>query len=100
MRINSCPDVRGPRPAAGATLVKPSIVARRLRKSADADHSHNPMETVVCGKCGQRFVIDTASSAPNAELTEKRMAWIEDQLTWDHIQERKHHASMELPDLK
>lgn len=55
------------------------------------------METVVCSKCGQRFAIH--NEAPDAQLAEKQAAWLEDQLVWDHIQERKHHGSLELPNL-
>jgi hypothetical protein len=73
-------------------------MARRLRKSGEPG-SANPLETVVCGKCGQRFAIHN-HSAHDAGLVEKQAAWVEDQLVWDHIQERRHHASMELPDLK
>ncbi len=80
--------------------MKTSIVAKRLRKSAESGFVTNPGETVVCGKCGQRFAIPCDSSIPNAALTEKRAAWVQDQLVWDHIQERRHHGSMELPDLK
>ena len=79
--------------------MKTSIVARRLRKSVDSGVSANPMETVVCGKCGQRFAIHNDSNVPAAELTKKHVAWVQDQLVWDHIQERRHHGSMELPDL-
>jgi len=54
------------------------------------------MGTVVCAKCGQRFAIRNESDA-GAELAAKQVAWVEDQLVWDHIQERKHHGTMELP---
>lgn len=78
------------------------MLVRRLRKSVDAGPGPvtTPMETVVCGNCGQRFAIHNDANAASAELTEKRIAWVKDQLVWDHIQERKHHGSMELPDLK
>ena len=80
--------------------MKTSIVARRLRKFVDSGAAAHPMETVVCGNCGQRFAIHNDASVPDAELTEKQAAWVQDQLVWDHIQERKHHATIELPDLK
>lgn len=54
------------------------------------------MGTVVCGKCGQRFAIRNESDT-GIELAAKQVAWVEDQLVWDHIQERKHHGTMELP---
>ena len=54
------------------------------------------METVVCSKCGQRFAIDN-DGVHNSQLAGKRVAWLEEQLVWDHIQERKHHGHMDLP---
>ena len=74
-----------------------SGMARRLRKTAP-DPSNGDMETVVCSKCGQRFAIHN-EDAPNARLAEKQVAWLEDQLVWDHIQERKHHGTLELPNV-
>lgn len=76
--------------------MKPDI-ARRLRKAAQAA-SPVEMETVVCSNCGQRFGIHT-DGARNAQLTEKQIAWLQEQFIWDHIQERKHHANIELPRL-
>ena len=54
------------------------------------------METVVCDKCGQRFAFQN-EGVRDAQLAEKQAAWLQDQLVWDHIQERKHHGSVELP---
>jgi len=56
------------------------------------------METVVCPKCGQRFAI-RSGPVQDTGLMEKQVAWVQEQLVWDHIQERKHHGTMELPDL-
>ena len=56
------------------------------------------METVVCSKCGQRFAIDN-EGAPDVQLAEKQVAWLEDQLVLDHIQERKHQGNVDLPNL-
>jgi len=78
--------------------VKTIATARRLRNSAEAGPTTAPMETVVCGKCGQRFAIRNDSSVSAPGLAEKQAAWVQDQLVWDHIQERKHHGSMDLPD--
>jgi transcription elongation factor Elf1 len=80
--------------------VKTHSVARRLRKSVASDAATSAMETVVCGKCGQRFAIRRDPGAHDTKLVEKQTAWVEEQLVWDHIQEREHHGSMELPDLK
>lgn len=46
------------------------------------------METVVCGKCEQRFAIHN-EGAHDPQLAEKQIAWLQDQLVWGHIQERK-----------
>jgi hypothetical protein len=72
-----------------------SGIAKRLRNVAQAA-SNRDMETVVCSKCGQRFAIHN-EGAHDAQLAEKQVAWLEDQLVWDHIQERKHQGSVELP---
>ncbi|HEU4416837.1 MAG TPA: hypothetical protein VFT65_18755 [Candidatus Angelobacter sp.] len=56
------------------------------------------MRTVVCGKCGQRFGIRDAEPVPSP-LAEKQIAWVTDQLVWDHIQERKHQGTIELPSI-
>ncbi len=55
------------------------------------------MKTVVCDKCGQRFAIHHDPVRQNVEVAKKQAAWLEDQLVWDHIQERKHHATIKLP---
>jgi transcription elongation factor Elf1 len=57
------------------------------------------MGTVVCGKCGQRYAIRTESLQQNAELSRKQVSFLTDKLVWDHIQERKHQGTIELPSL-
>lgn len=79
--------------------MKNHVVAKRLRKSLVFDAT-NARETVVCGGCGQRFAIRRAPGLDDIKLIEKQTAWVQEQLVWDHIQEREHHGSMELPDLK
>ena len=74
-----------------------SATARRLRKVAQIAFNSD-METVVCSKCGQRFAIHN-EGPPDAQLAEKQVAWLQEKLVWDHIQERKHHGSVELPNL-
>jgi transcription elongation factor Elf1 len=56
--------------------------------------------TIVCSHCGQRFAIQNDPVIQDAELAEKQVAWVADQLVWDHIQERKHHGTIELPNLQ
>jgi transcription elongation factor Elf1 len=74
-------------------------VARRLRGTAEPVSHSGPTETVVCSKCGQRFAIRYDEGTPEAELAKKQALWVADQLVWDHIQERKHHGTIELPAL-
>ena len=57
------------------------------------------METVVCGKCGQRFAIRYDITSLNVELAKKQVSFVAEQLVWDHIQERKHHGTIELPNV-
>ena len=71
-------------------------VARRLRGTPAIDNGIL-METIVCGKCGQRFAIHNDPAGQDAVLARKHAVWVADQLVWDHIQERKHHGTMELP---
>jgi transcription elongation factor Elf1 len=57
------------------------------------------METVVCGKCGQRFAIRRDVTSLDVELAKKQVSFVTEQLVWDHIQERKHHGTIELPNV-
>ncbi|MCU1219234.1 MAG: hypothetical protein JWN42_431 [Candidatus Angelobacter sp.] len=58
------------------------------------------METVVCSKCGQRYAIRSEPASQDAELSRKQASFVADQLVWDHIQERKHQANIELPSVE
>jgi len=79
--------------------VNPNGLAKRLGLT---EHPSNTilMETVVCSKCGQRFAIRHDARFQDAELAKKQASWVTDQLVWDHIQERKHHGTIELPKLQ
>ncbi|MGC2745196.1 MAG: hypothetical protein WA672_18660 [Candidatus Angelobacter sp.] len=70
-----------------------------MRGSAEVVPNETPMETVVCGKCGQRYAIHTEPLSQNAELSRKQASFVADKLVWDHIQERKHQGTIELPSL-
>jgi transcription elongation factor Elf1 len=70
-----------------------------MRGAAEAVPNEAPMETVVCSKCGQRYAIRIESSPQNTELSRKQISFLADQLVWDHIQERKHQGTIELPSL-
>jgi hypothetical protein len=66
-------------------------------RGATSDADALVMETVVCDKCGQRFAIYYDPGYQNPVLIRKQVNWVEDRLVWDHIQERKHPGTIELP---
>jgi transcription elongation factor Elf1 len=70
-----------------------------MRGTAEAVSDEHPMETVVCGKCGQRFAIRRDVASLDVELAKKQVSFVTEQLVWDHIQERKHHGTIELPNI-
>lgn len=80
--------------------MNPNGAARRVRGIAEPASHTILMETVVCTQCGQRFAIRHSSVMQNQELAKKQASWVEEQLVWDHIQERKHHGMIELPRLQ
>jgi transcription elongation factor Elf1 len=80
-------------------LVKLPSIARRMRGTAEAVSNGHSTETVVCGKCGQRFAIRRDLASLDVELAKKQVSFVTEQLVWDHIQERKHHGTIELPDV-
>jgi hypothetical protein len=69
-----------------------------MRGTAEVVSHEASLGTVVCGKCGQRYSI-AELSPEDAELSRKQASFVEDKLVWDHIQERKHQATIELPSL-
>ena len=81
-------------------MVSQNGTAKRLRKQLLPSSIKSVSETVVCSKCGQQFAIQSNLAIPDAALAEKQAAWVADQLVWDHIQERKHHGTIELPNLQ
>jgi hypothetical protein len=68
-------------------------------RGTTADSADIVMETVVCNKCGQRFAFLRDPVDHSTDLTRKQASWVEEQLVWDHIQERKHRGSIKLPKL-
>ena len=74
--------------------------AKRLRNNTESHSAATYLDTVVCSNCGQRFAIQNEPAIQDTELAEKQVAWVADQLVWDHIQERKHHGTIELPNLQ
>ncbi|MBZ5521246.1 MAG: hypothetical protein LAP21_03210 [Acidobacteriia bacterium] len=71
-----------------------------MRGTAEPVSNATYMETVVCDKCGQRFAIHYDAASRTVELARKQVSWVADQLVWDHIQERKHHGTIDLPSLQ
>jgi len=80
-------------------LVKLPSIAKRMRGMAETFSNGHSMETVVCGKCGQRFVLRRDVASLDVELAKKQISFVTEQLVWDHIQERKHHGTIELPNV-
>lgn len=76
--------------------MKSNGVARRLRALAEAPSTAILMETIVCSKCGQRFAICHNPGFEDIELAKKQAALGDE----DHIQDRKHHGTTELPRLQ
>ena len=70
-----------------------------MRGTAEVVPNETPMETVVCGKCGQRYAISIESSSQDVGLSKKLASVVADKVVWDHIQERKHQGTIELPSL-
>jgi hypothetical protein len=80
--------------------VNPNGAARRLRGVAEHASKAILMETVVCTKCGQRFAVSHEPGSQDVELAKRQASWVTEQLVWDHIQERKHRGTIELPRLQ
>lgn len=57
------------------------------------------MSDVVCADCGVRFQITHRMAATDEQLAHRQAAWLADRFVWDHIQEQKHRALIELPQL-
>lgn len=70
-----------------------------MRGTAEAASNGHSLETVVCGNCGQRFAIRHDVASLDVELAKKQVSFVTEQLVWDHIQERKHHGTIELPNV-
>jgi transcription elongation factor Elf1 len=68
-----------------------------MRGTAGVLSNEASTETVVCGKCGQRYAIRIEAPLQDAELSRKQASFVADKLVWDHIQERKHQGTIELP---
>jgi hypothetical protein len=72
-------------------------VATRVRETAGGVAEAATGPTIVCADCGQRFAVNVDPALQTDELTKRQASWVVEQLTWDHIQERKHHGTIKLP---
>ena len=70
-------------------------VVTRIRTGVERPND-DLMETVVCGQCGQRFAIHHDPVRRNVEMARRQASWLQEQLVWDHIQERKHRGTIRL----
>ncbi len=57
------------------------------------------VKTVTCDQCGERFQITHPTASQDEQLAERQAAWLADRFVWDHIQETKHRASIDLPEI-
>lgn len=73
--------------------------ARRVRTRMSISPSFTVMTTVACDTCGEQFQITQRMPLCDADLAQRQARWLVDHLVWDHIQETKHHATIELPDV-
>jgi hypothetical protein len=72
--------------------------AKRLRHNNETSPADLvAMSTVACEQCGARFTIGHRLLSEDRALALRQVAWLEDRLVWDHIQERKHANSLRLP---
>jgi transcription elongation factor Elf1 len=70
-----------------------------MRGTVETVSGTTSMETVVCSNCGQRYAIRNDVASLDVDLARKQISFVSEQLVWDHIQERKHHGTIELPSL-
>ena len=78
----------------------PQGIARRVRKSMlPGSPNFTVMTVVVCGDCGAEFQIGHRSNYQDSSLAGRQAVWLADKFVWDHIQENKHPASVDLPEL-
>jgi len=73
--------------------------ARRMRPGLAISPAFTVMTEVVCGECGVRFHITHRAPANDGALAARQAVWLADKFVWDHIQENKHRASIELPEI-
>ena len=74
--------------------------ARRMRRRSENSpvRSGVVMKVVECGNCGERFEISHQAASQDAQLAVRQAAWLQDQFVWDHIQENRHRALINLPE--
>lgn len=73
--------------------------ARRVRRHMATSQNCTVMATVVCCDCAAEFQITHRMPLQDKVLAQRQASWLAEQLVWDHIQEGKHRATIELPNL-
>lgn len=71
--------------------------ARRIRGKREASDRVVEITTVACSSCADRFTISHDAQHADRDLAGLQAAWLQERLTWDHIQERKHPGLLDLP---
>jgi hypothetical protein len=74
-----------------------TATARRVRSSSTASPDWKVVATVVCDQCGDHYQITHRSPTQDEVLGQRQATWLADKFVWDHIQENKHRASIDLP---
>jgi hypothetical protein len=74
-------------------------IARRIRRRSENTPPRLDivMNQVACDSCGERFEISHQAASQDPALAERQVAWLQEQFVWDHIQENRHRASINLP---
>jgi hypothetical protein len=71
--------------------------ARRVRGKREVSDRVVEITTVACSSCADRFTISHDAQNADLHLAGLQAAWLQERLTWDHIQERKHRGLLDLP---
>jgi hypothetical protein len=70
----------------------------RRRSENSPARSGVVMNVVACDNCGERFEISHQPAAQDAQLALRQAVWLQQQFVWDHIQENRHRALINLPE--
>jgi len=76
---------------------KPARISAKRIRSAQVALVAPWQMMVTCEQCGEHFTILHSTEADGVALASRQAKWLSETLTWDHIQENKHKASILLP---